>query len=171
MALNISSDLTAEQQLQLVYTGYYGRAAEPQGFDFWLGLLQADLNGDPGGWSLSEIATEFFDQPETRAVYDLADDVTTTADLPSAAGFLLNVYENLFDRVPDPVGLEFWSGVLDEGNVPIGEIILSIAGGAQGGRHQRAAEQDRRRPRLEKRRRDRGRGRGRPRPRCQRSQL
>lgn len=61
MAFNIGS-LTAAQQIQLIYTAYFGRAAEPNGFGFWTPLLEENLDGDADGvpgFSFTEIADLF----------------------------------------------------------------------------------------------------------------
>jgi len=132
MAINIGS-LTAAQQIQLIYTAYFGRAAEPDGFNFWTPLLQENLNGDADGvpgFSFTQIADLFFNQAETRKVYDLESGVTSTTDLPSTADFLFDVYQNLFGRVPEPAGVLFWGNVLDSGEFTIGEVILKIVEGA-----------------------------------------
>jgi len=125
MAFNIGS-LSAAQQIQLIYTAYFGRAAEPGGFNFWEPVLSEGVQ------SLSEIADGFFNQPETREVYNLDPGVTSTTELPSTFLFLKDVYENLFGRLPEPGGVSFWADVLDSGAFTIGEVILKIAEGAQG---------------------------------------
>src|SRR6056297_1088759 len=125
MAFNIGS-LSAAQQIQLIYTAYFGRAAEPGGFNFWEPVLSEGVQ------SLSEIADGFFNQPETREVYNLDPGVTSTTELPSSFLFLKDVYENLFGRIPDPGGVNFWAGVLDSGVFTIGEVILKIVEGATG---------------------------------------
>lgn len=48
--------LTATQSIAQLYIGYFNRAPEPLGFDFWLGVLDNPL-------SLAEIATDFSTQP------------------------------------------------------------------------------------------------------------
>ena len=126
MAIDINNDFTADQQIQLIYTAYFGRAAEPGGFNFWEPVLSE------GVLSLSEIADGFFNQDETREVYNLDPGVTSTTDLPSTFLFLKDVYENLFGRLPEPGGVSFWADVLDAGVFTIGEVILKIAEGATG---------------------------------------
>ena len=124
MPIDINT-LSYDEQIQLIYTGYYGRAAEPDGFQFWHTQL------DGGFFTPSEIGTMFFDQEETRDVYGLGGSVTEPADLPSAFQFIKDVYQNLFDRQPNAEGYTFWGDVLAKGDMPVGEIILEIAKGAQ----------------------------------------
>ncbi len=126
MALDLST-LTTEQQLAAIYIGYYDRAADPVGADFWEGAV-ANPN-----LSLADIATDFATQPETLIAYPFLD--APTAE--EAEGFIAEVYLNLFNRAPDAAGLEFWSTALlnaiagDEGALSVGEIILAIISGAQ----------------------------------------
>ncbi|WP_416881723.1 hypothetical protein [Marivita sp.] len=126
MALDLST-LTAQQQLAAIYIGYYDRAADPVGEDFWESAV-ANPN-----LSLADIATDFATQPETLIAYPFLSDPTAE----EAAGFIAEVFLNLFNRAPDAAGLEFWSGALlasiagDEGALSVGEIILAIIEGAQ----------------------------------------
>ena len=126
MALDLST-LSAEQQLAAIYIGYYDRAADPVGQDFWEGAVS-----NPN-LSLADIATDFATQPETLIAYPFLDNPTAE----EAEGFIAEVYLNLFNRAPDAAGLEFWSGALlsaiagEEGALSVGEIILAIIGGAQ----------------------------------------
>ena len=131
MAIDISS-LTPQQQLASIYILYYDRAPDPAGFQFWESLLVEsieDNDPDADGLTLAEIATHFSQQQETQNVYDFFD---PDADSPNALEFLSQVYANLFGRAPDAGGIEFWAGVLEEGSLPTGEILLEIMKGAQG---------------------------------------
>jgi hypothetical protein len=125
MALDLST-LTTEQQLAAIYIGYYDRAADPVGEDFWEGAV-ANPN-----LSLADIATDFATQPETLIAYPFLSDPTAE----QANAFISEVYLNLFNRAPDQAGLEFWSEALlaaidGTGALTVGEIILSIIEGAQ----------------------------------------
>ena len=125
MALDLST-LTTEQQLAAIYIGYYDRAADPVGEDFWEGAV-ANPN-----LSLADIATDFATQPETLIAYPFLEDPTAEP----ANAFIAEVYLNLFNRQPDQAGLEFWSDALlaaidGTGALSVGEIILAIIEGAQ----------------------------------------
>ena len=130
MAFDVSA-LSAKEQASLIYIGYFDRAADPAGLNFWENELNESLDGDADGIpgsSIEEIATLFSDQDETREVYDFFDPGSTVP----AGNFLTNVYLNLFGRLPDRDGLSFWANELESGAVPVGEIILAIIEGAQG---------------------------------------
>ena len=125
MSFNLSA-LTAQQQAAAIYIGYYDRAPDPYGMDFWEAAVRNPLV------SLVEIATYFSAQEETYAVHPFF--VTPSASAANA--FISELYLNLFNRAPDVPGLTFWSSVLQEsidgtGPLSVGEIILAIIEGAQ----------------------------------------
>ena len=125
MAFNLNT-LTAQQQAAAIYIGYYDRAPDPYGMDFWESAVTNRIV------SLVDIATYFSAQDETYAVHPFF--VAPSASAANA--FISELYLNLFNRAPDMAGLEFWSGVLQQsidgtGPLSVGEIILAIIEGAQ----------------------------------------
>ncbi|MGI3185608.1 Ig-like domain-containing protein [Nioella aestuarii] len=134
MPINLSA-LTAKQAISAIYIGYYDRAADAQGMEFWLGqyneFLDGAADGNPG-MSLEDIATDFSTQYETRSPDFAGYSFFETPSVASASAFISNVYLNLFDRAPDAAGLAFWTDQLVTGNFAVGEIILKIIEGAQG---------------------------------------
>ncbi len=98
-----------------MYVAYFDRAPDAIGFHFWASALAR-------GTSLEEIATLFFDQPETRAAYPNAGD---NAALVDAA------YANLLERGPDASGRAYWIERLGRGDVERGEFMLAMIRGAQ----------------------------------------
>ncbi len=111
-----SSDVLITQ----IYIGYFNRAPDPAGLNYWVGQLQSAL-------SPVAIADSFSRQPEATSAYDfLANPVSGSAD-----AFLISVYDNLFDRAPDAAGLAYWKGELSAGK-PVGRMIVDIISGAQG---------------------------------------
>ena len=125
MALDLST-LTAAQQVAAIYIGYYDRAGEPDGSDFWEGAV-ANPN-----FSLEAIAQDFSTQQETLDVHPFF----SSPSAETANAFITSVYLSLFNREPDADGLTFWSGVLQAaidgaGAMSVGAIILEIIEGAQ----------------------------------------
>ena len=125
MALDLSR-LTPEEQATAIYIGYYNRAADPIGFDFWLDAVN---NPDV---SLAQIGDLFAPQVETLAAYPFLGNPTAA----EADAFVSEVYLNLFNRAPDQAGLDFYSDALEASingtsTYSIGQIILDIIGGAQ----------------------------------------
>lgn len=83
-------------QVQELYVGLLGRAADKQGLDYWLG----ELNASGATLTLENVRANFVnEQPEYAAIY---------GDL-SRSDTIVQVYSNLFGRAPDAAGLTYWS--------------------------------------------------------------
>ncbi len=103
-----------------IYVGYFNRAPDPAGLNYWIGQLQS-------GMPAVAIADSFARQPEAISAYSfLSDPVGASPD-----AFLSAVYNNLFNRAPDAAGLAYWKGELAAGK-PVGRMIVDIINGAQG---------------------------------------
>lgn len=135
MALDLSA-LTTEQQIAAIYIGYYERAGEPDGANFWEAALE-----NPG-FSLADIASDFAVQDETLEAHPFFQNPTADA----ANAFIAELYGNLFAREADVEGLTFWGDILvgvingetydtdGDGNddiTQVGDIILAIIEGAR----------------------------------------
>ena len=105
--------------IQKIYIGYYGRAGDPAGLEYWAGRSTA-------GMSNAAIANSFSVQTESTTMY-------TYLAAPSLgfgqAAFLESVYQNLFERSIDSSGATYWAAQLDAGRA-VGGIILDIINGA-----------------------------------------
>lgn len=124
--------LTIGQQLELIYIGYFDRAADGPGFSFWEGQnVTAQAAGETAGTALTNIANSFAPQPEAIALYPFLAG-TSSASQADLATLISDVYENLFGRAPDPTGEAYWLGQLASGAVTTGAAILAIANGATG---------------------------------------
>ena len=111
--------LTSEEIIARYYVGYYNRAPDPAGFEFW-------VNAYDNGTSTLEIANFFADQVETRALYPyFAEPENSTPE-----AFITSIYQNLFNRDPDDQGAAFWLDALTTGAVNTGQMIEAIIGGA-----------------------------------------
>ena len=105
----------AFRDLVEMYIAYFDRAPDAEGLFFW-GTTFA------GGLTLEQIAADFLTQPETRATYPegLSNDA-----------FAREVYDNVLGRAPDPLGFDFWVGLLDAGDVGRDIFILEVLRGAK----------------------------------------
>jgi hypothetical protein len=110
--------MTPVEQITSLYIGYFGRAPDPEGLDYWVGRL-AD------GFSLAEIAESFSVQAESQAKYPYL----SNPNIASPQAFITQVYLNLFNRVPDAEGLAYWTAQL-EGGADVGDFILDVISGA-----------------------------------------
>jgi Domain of unknown function (DUF4214) len=109
-------------QVEALYIGYFGRAGEPDGVNYWVERLD-------DGYSWAEMAASFSVQAEARAQYDYLSD-PENAD---AGAFIDAIYQNLFGRAPDADGKAYWLEQLEaRGNDPqaIGQFILDVISGS-----------------------------------------
>lgn len=105
--------------LASLYAGYFNRAADPAGLQFWIDQIDA-------GRAFNTIAADFAASPEAEALYPYL----VTPGVSNPTDFITSIYENLFNRAPDAAGLSFWSGVLADGTVSVADFIEAIINGA-----------------------------------------
>lgn len=107
------------QLITSLYVGYFGRAPETAGMDFWEAKLDAGAN-------LVDIAAGFATSPEAIALYpELGGTIT------SASTFINAIYQNLFGRDAEPAGVSFWGDFLTNGG-DVATFINTILTHAQG---------------------------------------
>lgn len=133
----IVTTLSFAHQLEVIYFGYFNRAADGQGFNFWLDQnTQAQIGGQGAEQALNNIANSFRPQTETLALYPALGVETPDFSSPSfqvqLSTFIDDVYQNLFNRTPDAEGKAYWTTQTSSGVVGFGAAILSIANGAIG---------------------------------------
>lgn len=109
-----SVDYTTE--VQKLYVAYFSRPGDPTGVSFWVDKLQNNLVG------YQTISSEFATSAEYRAMYGGKDNAAVVAE----------VYENLFGRVPEAGGMNFWVDALNRGATSVDNVVTAIASGAQG---------------------------------------
>ncbi len=80
-----------------LYEGFFDRAPDPGGFNFWVNQLRS------GDLTLNQIAVDFAAAPEFAQRYGA--EVTPTE-------FVTALYADVLGRAPDPAGLAFWVGQL-----------------------------------------------------------
>ena len=127
----IIGDLSVKEAITAIYVGYFNRAPDPSGLDYWIGRNAEYLDGVGGddidaGLTLQNIATSFSEQIESRSIYPFFE----TPSVANATVFIVQVYANLFNRAPDAAGQAYWVNELTSGSQPVGQIILSIISGA-----------------------------------------
>jgi len=129
--------LDVAQQLEMIYIGYFNRAADGPGFSFWEGQnTQAQANGESASTALTNIANAFTPQAESIALHPFlasaGGNLTTPTAQAGLTTFIAAAYENLFDHAADPAGAAYWLGQITGGAVGLGAAILAIANGATG---------------------------------------
>ncbi|MFG0465320.1 DUF4214 domain-containing protein [Pseudomonas putida] len=101
-------------QIQNLYIAYFGRPADPVGLAFWTEQVNA-ANGN-----LSAAIAGFATSTESGALYagvSLGDKVTA-------------IYQNLFNRAPEPAGLAFWVAKLVSGEISDAQAAYEILNAA-----------------------------------------
>ena len=106
-----------EIEVTELYVATFNRAPESDGLDYWV----------DSDWTINMIADSFFNQSESQALYtDIKGDPLSSHD------FVVAIYSNLFNRLPEMAGLEYWMNALDSNTVSQSEMILVVVNAAQG---------------------------------------
>lgn len=101
--------------VQKIYIAYYGRPADEVGLSFWEGQL-TDAGGDLGA---------IMDSFGRSSEFDSRFGGLSDSDLIS------NIYQQLFGRVPDAGGLQFYLEELQADRMTLQTIAIAILTGAQ----------------------------------------
>jgi hypothetical protein len=122
-------------QIESLYVGYFGRAADPSGYVYWSeqALKQLAL-GDSLSTVISQISASFAISAENNPYASLANttlDRNNTEQVDLVTSFLNQTYQYLFNRVPDTEGFDYWYNQLFDGALPFTQLIYTLANGAQ----------------------------------------
>jgi hypothetical protein len=118
---------TPINQIEALYVGYFGRAGDPAGVNYW-------INGQfffPQPLTLSQIAATFAQQSEARSKYPYL----ANPNLSDPGQFVDQVYQNLFNHAADPAGKAYWVAQLQAAKgdpIVVGNFILNVISGATG---------------------------------------
>ena len=96
--VSLEIDGVAGQAYRL-YGAAFDRTPDLAGLGYWIGRMEA-------GASLFEVAAAFIGSPEFIAMFGAS---------PANRDFLVQVYQNILHRTPDPDGLDFWAEAMDSG--------------------------------------------------------
>ena len=127
-------NLSLEQQLGAIYVGYFGRAADPDGLDYWVQDYNIYVAGGTSSLhSLINIATSFSQDTEAKNEYAFLKYPLLMSDEASIGYFIDTVYQNLFNRAADTGGKAYWTAHLQntDDTFRVGAFILSVMRGAQ----------------------------------------
>lgn len=113
--------LTDRQEIQLVYVGLLGRAADRPGFDYWFDEISS------GKFSIEDLR---------HNIVNYQAEYLETLGLLSRYDLVAELYENLFTRVPDAAGHVYWT-TGGGASVQIDRLVLALLNGA--GESDRAA--------------------------------
>lgn len=79
-----------------LYVAAFQRAPELEGFNYWVGQAKA--------LGLNSVLNQIFTLPIVQAIYPTAS---------SSADFVTAIYQNVFNKLPDTDGLNYWVGELN----------------------------------------------------------
>jgi hypothetical protein len=116
---------TSISQIESLYVGYFGRAGDPAGANYWVGFLNDQAI------SLAQAAAAFAVQQEAKTKYPYL----AAPAIADPGPFVDQVYQNLFNRAADPAGKAYWVAQLQAaGGNPqaVGQFILNVISGATG---------------------------------------
>jgi len=102
--------------LEKLYVAYFSRPADPAGLAYWNNVL----NNDPNGYQI--ISHEFSTSAEYQATYGHMANRDVVNE----------VYVHLFGRAAETAGLDYWTPLLDHGQITIDNVVTQVAAGAQG---------------------------------------
>ncbi|QFZ92723.2 Calx-beta domain-containing protein [Synechococcus elongatus PCC 11802] len=116
-------------QAQRLYIGYFNRAADAGGQQFWVSRLITSSD-------IGRASRDFANLPEAQALYPILANPNAASD-EAITSFINSVFRNVFNRDVDPVGASFFLQRFKElRNSPIqgrvGEIVTQILDGAIG---------------------------------------
>lgn len=124
-------------QLELLYVGWYGRAADPTGFANQMEeLLTLILGGQPLASAILTISEDFATSPEEAAYAELASlstpTVPTLQQLALAESFVNQTFLNLFDRAATTAEKLSWSTAFFGNLTSFSALVYEIATNATG---------------------------------------
>lgn len=126
-------NLLIEDDVAKLYVAYFGRAADPDGMNFWVNKIKTDMdNGRTYEESLFEVISAYANSAEAESLYPGIN--TGNLNSNEISNFITNVYQNLFDRQPDQGGLNYWieTGLsLQEQGITLGTMVKTVIDGAQ----------------------------------------
>jgi len=120
----------ADKVLEL-YSAYFNRAADADGFTFWQKSFQSYSDKAPANittaadkevYALQKIVGDMSNASEYTALYPSTQSTTS---------FVNTIYTNLLNRASDAEGLAFWSGHIDAKTMTKEEAILKMIEGAK----------------------------------------
>ncbi|MCX7854353.1 MAG: DUF4214 domain-containing protein, partial [Caldilineales bacterium] len=117
----MSTFITAAQREKLIelYIGYFNRAPEAAGLNYWAGeLLSALQSGKTEQQAFNDIANRFYDAGVQFGVFSNAMTVEQ---------FITTAYQNVLGRSSvDSDGMTYWTQKLTSGEVSRGQFIQQL---------------------------------------------
>ena len=109
------------KEAQTLFVSYFGRPADFAGLQYWTG--SETLVGN-----LEQLAHSFFNSAEGQKYYPI-NPATQQIDITESINA---IYANMFGRVPETAGFEYWYNEIASGRINLAEAAVAIYRGAQG---------------------------------------
>lgn len=100
-----------------LYWAFFLRAPDPSGMTYWTNQLT-------NGKTLAQVAAKFAQSSEFQTKYGSKTNEQ----------FVTLIYQNIFEREPDPAGLAYWTGKLDAGTKTRGDVMTNFSESSEGKR-------------------------------------
>ena len=100
-----------------LYWAFFLRAPDPSGMAYWTDQLT-------NGKTLAQVAATFAQSSEFQTKYGSKTNQQ----------FVTLIYQNIFERDPDPGGLAYWTGKLDSGAKTRGDVMTNFSESSEGKR-------------------------------------
>lgn len=116
--------------IQRLYLGFFGRPADVDGLAFW----QQQFSNANLPLTTVELSQNYITNTAIRGIVDAFANSQESQDLigGSNAAFVNAVYLNIFNRNAEASGLDFWGGLINSKAATRAQVLLAIAGAAQG---------------------------------------
>jgi methionine-rich copper-binding protein CopC len=118
---------SSEAILERAYIAYFGRPAEPEGFNWWLSNVSSQGGIDA---VMTNVYRDFCKSSEYLRAYASDLDPVTHAVI-NAPHLLNSIYENLFHRDIEQGGLDYWGTLVSQGAVTINSVVVEVLNGAR----------------------------------------
>lgn len=122
-------------QLQALYVGYFGRAGDAEGVEYWSEVAVSRLlQGQSVDEVIHDIGQAFAQSPENGVYAALAGvelDRNNSAQVALVTDLINQTYQYLFSRVADTGGFDFWYEALFSGRLSTTDLVDDMASAAQ----------------------------------------
>ncbi|QIK36794.1 DUF4214 domain-containing protein [Caldichromatium japonicum] len=99
------------RQVYVMYAGYFGRPPAPAGYSYYTGWM------DRSNGNYRIIVDDFYRSAESQQIYGI---LTTPQQITQ-------VFQFLFARDPTSSGLQYWSAMVNSGQISVAEMAYTIA--------------------------------------------
>ena len=122
-------------QIEALYVGFFGRAGDPQGLQFYAQAGVKDLlNGQSLPSIMQSFSQVFATSTENGPYAALAAaplDRGNAEQVSLATSFINQTYQFLFSRTADTGGFDYWFDQLFSGRLAVADLVYSVATSAQ----------------------------------------